>query len=108
MNRLLRFFEKRSHKYHYNSQGERVSVATLEADLPFDAANAAADFALQTEEPARSAVFVFQHEPTAPDFGYTCEDLDPATSLSYHRARCYDPSVGRWLSQDPLGPQETA
>ena len=28
-------------------------------------------------------------------------DVDPA--LRYHRARSYDPSVGRWISDDPLG-----
>ena len=90
----------------YNGHAERVSVATLEAGPSFDAANAAADFALQTEEPARSAVFVFRHEPSGPDFGYTYEDRDPATSLYHNRARSYDPSVGRWLSEDPLGSQE--
>jgi RHS repeat-associated protein len=24
-------------------------------------------------------------------------------ALQYNRARCFDPSVGRWMSEDPLG-----
>jgi RHS repeat-associated protein len=29
--------------------------------------------------------------------------IPPETSESYYRARYYDPSVGRFLSEDPLG-----
>jgi RHS repeat-associated protein len=37
-------------------------------------------------------------------YGYTGrEPTDPAIGLSYHRARFYDPSVGRFISKDPLG-----
>ena len=37
-------------------------------------------------------------------FGYTGSYTDPATGgLQLHGARWYDPSVGRWLSQDPSG-----
>jgi RHS repeat-associated protein len=30
-------------------------------------------------------------------------EADSETGLQYNRARYYDPKVGRWLSQDPLG-----
>lgn len=35
-------------------------------------------------------------------FGYKGEALDPGTSLYYLRARYYDPTLGRFISQDPL------
>ena len=34
---------------------------------------------------------------------FTSREFDTATRLQYNRARYYDPSVGRWLSEDPLG-----
>jgi RHS repeat-associated protein len=34
-------------------------------------------------------------------FQYTGREFDPETSLYYYRARCYDPSTGRFLSEDP-------
>jgi RHS repeat-associated protein len=34
-------------------------------------------------------------------FEYTGRDFDPETSLYYYRARYYDPTVGRFLSEDP-------
>jgi RHS repeat-associated protein len=44
---------------------------------------------------------------TNPSFGdrrkYTGRELDSETGLQYHRARYYDPKVGRWTSEDPLG-----
>ncbi|HEX2710931.1 MAG TPA: RHS repeat-associated core domain-containing protein [Candidatus Acidoferrales bacterium] len=36
-------------------------------------------------------------------FQYTARELDAETSLYYYRARYYDPNVGRFLSEDPLG-----
>jgi RHS repeat-associated protein len=35
-------------------------------------------------------------------YGYTGRELDPDTGLMYHRARWYDPQVGRFLSEDPI------
>jgi RHS repeat-associated protein len=35
-------------------------------------------------------------------FQYTARELDSETSLYYYRARYYDPSTGRFLSQDPI------
>ena len=44
---------------------------------------------------------------TNPDFdfrfGYTGRERDEVTGLMYYRARYYDPAVGRFLSEDPLG-----
>jgi RHS repeat-associated protein len=34
---------------------------------------------------------------------YTARDLDAETNLYYYRARYYDPSTGRFISEDPLG-----
>jgi RHS repeat-associated protein len=36
-------------------------------------------------------------------FQYTARELDPETNLYYYRGRYYDPAVGRFLSEDPLG-----
>jgi RHS repeat-associated protein len=36
-------------------------------------------------------------------FRYTARELDSETSLYYYRARYYDPSIGRFLGEDPLG-----
>ena len=34
---------------------------------------------------------------------FTSRELDTDTGLQYNRARWYDPTVGRWISEDPLG-----
>ena len=36
-------------------------------------------------------------------FQYTGRDFDKETGLYYNRARYYDPTVGRFLSEDPIG-----
>jgi len=36
-------------------------------------------------------------------FRYTARESDTETGLYYHRARYYDPSAGRFLSEDPIG-----
>ena len=36
-------------------------------------------------------------------FGYTGRELDEETGWYYYRARYYDPQVGRFVSQDPIG-----
>lgn len=34
---------------------------------------------------------------------YTGRELDTSIGLQYNRARWYDPRVGRWISEDPIG-----
>src|SRR5262245_55684847 len=34
---------------------------------------------------------------------YQARSCDPEAALQFHRARCYDPTPGRWLSDEPLG-----
>jgi RHS repeat-associated protein len=36
-------------------------------------------------------------------YKYTAREWDTAISLQYNRARYYDPTIGRWISQDPVG-----
>ncbi|HLZ52533.1 MAG TPA: RHS repeat-associated core domain-containing protein [Candidatus Acidoferrum sp.] len=36
-------------------------------------------------------------------FQYTARESDPETGLYYYRARYYDPAVGRFVSNDPIG-----
>ena len=36
-------------------------------------------------------------------FGFTGRDVDEETDLYYYRARYYDPAVGQFISEDPIG-----
>jgi RHS repeat-associated protein len=36
-------------------------------------------------------------------FAFTGREWDPETGLYYYRARYYDPTLGRFISQDPIG-----
>src|SRR5438046_6445676 len=36
-------------------------------------------------------------------YKFTGRELDVETGLQYNRARYYDATTGRWISQDPLG-----
>lgn len=36
-------------------------------------------------------------------YRWTTREFDPETGLYFHRARQYDPSVGRFIQEDPLG-----
>jgi RHS repeat-associated protein len=40
---------------------------------------------------------------SAPRFGYTGREMDPESGLYFYRARYYDPAIGRFISQDPIG-----
>jgi RHS repeat-associated protein len=47
---------------------------------------------------------VTQTNPVVGDrFGFTGREYDPELALYYYRARHYDPQLGRFVSQDPLG-----
>jgi RHS repeat-associated protein len=36
-------------------------------------------------------------------YGFTGRERDPLTGLMYYRARWYDPQIGRFISEDPIG-----
>jgi RHS repeat-associated protein len=36
-------------------------------------------------------------------FGFTGREYDPETGLYYYRARYFDPHMGRFISEDPIG-----
>jgi len=36
-------------------------------------------------------------------FQYTAREFDPETSLYFYRARYYDQTLGRFLTEDPIG-----
>ena len=36
-------------------------------------------------------------------YGFTGRERDTETGLNDHRNRYYDPEVGRWISEDPIG-----
>jgi RHS repeat-associated protein len=38
-----------------------------------------------------------------PGYAFTAREWDPETELYYYRARYYDPKVGRFISEDPIG-----
>ena len=40
---------------------------------------------------------------TTTRYGFTGRERDPLTSLLYYRARFYDPQLGRFVSEDPIG-----
>jgi len=39
----------------------------------------------------------------SPQRSYTGREPDPSTGLIYYRARWYDPRIGRFISEDPIG-----
>ena len=43
---------------------------------------------------------------TSPDFGYTGHQWDSQNGLNLSLLRAKDPSIGRWLSEDPAGPMD--
>src|SRR4051812_34415766 len=42
-------------------------------------------------------------DPVSSMWGYTARQSDLVTGLQYNRARWYDPSNGRFLTEDPVG-----
>ncbi len=41
--------------------------------------------------------------PPRTSFTFTGREFDPETGLFYYRTRYYDPSIGRFISEDPIG-----
>jgi RHS repeat-associated protein len=81
--------------YSYDAQGNRAAVPSF-AHRPGEA------------EAAEIATYdgfgrVRRVTELAPDhYRFTGRELDSVTGLQYNRARCFDPSPGRWLTEEPL------
>jgi RHS repeat-associated protein len=45
----------------------------------------------------------FGNGGTVTGYGFTGREFDPETGLLYYRARYYDPKIGRFVSEDPIG-----
>ena len=66
---------------------------------------------LKTTDGAGNAVHAYRittpGEPSRPGaepgYAFTGREWDPETGLYYYRARYYDPKVGRFISEDPIG-----
>ncbi len=67
-----------------------------------DAAGASHRFGL-FGEPTGGAKAFTPRSSNPVNYGYTGREWDTESGLNYHRARYYNPSNGRWLSQDPIG-----
>ncbi len=37
------------------------------------------------------------------DYGFTARFTEPLTGMTHHQFRWYDPQLGKWISEDPLG-----
>ena len=37
------------------------------------------------------------------EYGFTARFTDPLTGMTHHQFRWYDPQLGKWISEDPLG-----
>ena len=44
---------------------------------------------------------------TTSGYTFTGREWDPETGFYYYRARYYDPTAGRFISEDPIGPTNT-
>jgi RHS repeat-associated protein len=44
-----------------------------------------------------------EHGADQPGYAFTGREWDPETGLYYYRARYYDPKLGRFISEDPIG-----
>jgi RHS repeat-associated protein len=76
--------------FDYDAWGN--SVATLVDVEP--------DFVIDDGE----SVFVSTiEEDLAGRYYWSGQELDVDADLQYGRTRCFDPSVGRWISDEPLG-----
>jgi RHS repeat-associated protein len=87
--------------FHFDAQGNRIPP-----DAKQDAAShreGDADELLLLGAEHASEDFVFDAALPADRYHYTGRELLAEEGLQYNRARCFDPSVGRWMSEDPLG-----
>jgi len=57
----------------------------------------------QTEYSSFGKIISQTNPEKADQFGFTGRKFDPETDLYYYRARYYDPGLGRFISEDPIG-----
>jgi len=57
----------------------------------------------QTEYSSFGEIISQTNPEKADQFGFTGREFDPETDLYYYRARYYDPNLGRFISEDPIG-----
>jgi RHS repeat-associated protein len=76
--------------FPYNLCGNRV--ATLEDIAP--------DFVIDDGEHVLVSTI---EEDLAGGYYWSGQEHDVEADLQYGRTRCFDPAIGRWLSEDPLG-----
>jgi RHS repeat-associated protein len=66
---------------------------------------------VQTTNSAGAVTLTREYDPwgnaiqgsTTGGYAFTGRDWDPETGLYYYRARYYDPKLGRFISEDPIG-----
>jgi RHS repeat-associated protein len=65
---------------------------------------------VKTSNASGSATATYAYDPfgqitsgSPPDYAFTGREWDPETGLYYFRARYYDPKIGRFISEDPIG-----
>ena len=53
----------------------------------------------------RQSIMVLASPPAVERFrfGPETKEWETDADLQYNRVRCFDPSVGRWISEEPLG-----
>ncbi len=70
----------------------QTGVTTVVNHLVYDASGRVTQMGSRRREPAVDSLFLFTARP-----------FDPDTNLQNNLNRWYDASIGRWLSEDPIG-----
>jgi RHS repeat-associated protein len=86
--------------FHYDAHGNSIPPAAQDGDSDLDDE---ADELLVFAADHASEDDAFETAPPADRYRYSGRELPAEEALQYNRARCFDPSVGRWISEDPLG-----
>jgi len=89
--------------YHHDARGDPVVVTTEEGNVLWVEAYRAYGSA---EDRVSSAGIGFgdnASESHVSRLGYTGHQLDSGSSLTYMQQRHYDPVIGRFMSNDPVG-----
>ena len=88
----------KSHYYHKDGLGSVVSITDEEANekekYVYNAFGVRTIFDEENREISSSQL--------GNPYSFTGREYDEETNLQYHRARYYDPDLGRWISEDPI------